>query len=194
MLVPGLPSGDPTLVAGGGGAGGPWVWFLVLSCCACLVALSPIPAVVSVVPALPLPFVCFFFLFFCAVLVVSASSWSLACLFPGGGVCRRVWGISSSGPSVAAWSWWAAFSGWASLGWARWSLRVLSVGPVGAAHGVAWLGGFPASMEWVPGYAVVWPSLLLSSGPLSWRVCARGVERATRWFSVRRWLGLRFEV
>ena len=106
-----------------------------------------------------------FFLSFCAVLVVSALPWSVACLFPGGAVCWRVRGVSSSGASLAAWSSLAAFSGRASSGPAGWSLGVLSVGPMGAALGVAWLQGLPASVEWVRGFAVVWLSLLLSRSP-----------------------------
>ena len=56
-----------------------------------------------------------------------------------------------------------------------WSFSVLSVGPVGVACGVAWLGVLPASLEWVRGLAVVWLFLLLSSAPLGWRACASGV-------------------
>ena len=102
----------------------------------------------------------------------------VVCLFPVGGLCRRVRGVLSSGPLVAACRWRSAFSGLALSGRAGRSPGVLSVGPVGVARVVAWLGGFPASVEWVRGFAVVWPSLLLSSVPLGLRVCPSGVERA----------------
>ena len=180
VFLPGLPGGEPSSVVGGGGL---WVCLSVLSCCSSLpvaVACSgrgpPGPS--------PPPLLLFFF----AVLVVSASLWSLGCLFPGRGVCRRVRDFFSSGLSVAAWSLWAAYSGWASSGLVVWSLAVLIVGPLGVANGVAWRGGLPPSMESVCGFAVGWPSLLLSSDLSGWRVCTRGVERAARLFPVRDWV------
>ena len=126
---------------GCGDGGGLWVWFLVLWCCGSLVVAVAYSGRGPRCLRSPPPLRLFFLSFFCAVLVVSASSWSVACLFPGRGVCRRVRGVSSSGPSVAAWSLWGTFFGCASLSWAGWSLGVLSVGPVGSAHGGAWLGG-----------------------------------------------------
>ena len=118
--------------------GGPWVWFSALSCCgsvvvavACL-GLGPL----DLPPPPPYVWDTNFF-------AVSVSVWPVACHFSSGGVHRRVWGVFSSGPSAAVWSWWVAVSGWASSGWAGWSSAVLSAGPVGVALGVAWLGGCP---------------------------------------------------
>ena len=113
--------------------------------------------------------------FFCspslpAVLVVSGSPWSMTRFFPGGGLCRRFWGVFSFSLSVAAWPWWSAFSGWASSGRAGWSLGVLSVGPVGVARGVAWLyGGLPARRNgcvasWLCGRLSCFPPLPLAGG------------------------------
>ena len=74
--------------------------------------------------------------------------WPGVCLFPGGAVCRRVRGVSSSGLSAAAWSWWAALSRWASSGSMQWSFGVLLVGLVGVAHGLAMLGGGCPPRRW----------------------------------------------
>ena len=65
----------------------------------------------------------------------------MACHFSSGGKRRRVCGVFSSGLLASFWSLWAAFFGWASLGWAGWSRGFLSAGAVGVAFGVAWLGG-----------------------------------------------------
>ena len=151
-LFPAFRRGTLRLLRSGGGCGSLFCgvavhWWL----------LSPVRAVVPFVPA-PLQF-CFPL---CAVLVVSPSPWWVAFLFPAG-VCAGVSGLSFfSGLSMAAWLWLAAFSGWAS---SRWSPSVLSVGPLGVAHGFASLGGLPASQEWVRGCAFVWLSLVLSCAP-----------------------------
>ena len=143
----------------------------------CVVALwwspSPVPVLAPLVPAPPPPFLWvppFCFLFF----AVSVFVWPVACHFSRGGVRRRVWGVFWSGPSAAVWSWWAAFSGRASLGWAGWSPGVLSAGLLGVAFGVACQGSFPPSVEWVRGFAVVRLSPPFSFFPASWRLCAAG--------------------
>ena len=102
------------------------------------------------------------------------SPWPVVCLFPGGGVCRRVRGVSSSRLSATAWSWWAALSGWASSGWVGWSFSVLLVGLVGFAHGVAMLGRvvrLGVGGAWLRGCVAVAPAFLPSAwvaGVRSW--------------------------
>ena len=179
VFVPGLLGGDPSLVVGGG----LWVWFSVLSCCGSLMVAVACSGRGLLGPRSP-PFVFFF-----AVLVVSASPSSVACLFPGGGVCRRVWDVFFSDASVAAWSWCVAFSGWASLGSSVWSLGVLLAGPVGVAHGVAWLGGLPRQVQLVRGFAVLWLSFLLFSVLPCLGVCTCWVVSTARLFPVCRWVG-----
>ena len=76
------------------------------------------------------------------------SPWPVLCLFPGGGVCRRVRGVSSSRLSAAAWSWWTASSDSASSAWAEWSFGVLLVGPLNVAQGVTRPGGGCQPRRW----------------------------------------------
>ena len=154
--VHGLPGGDPLPVAGGG----LWVWPSVLSFCGPLSGhfrlFLPWPLWSS-----PLPF-CFCSDFLPAVLVVSASLWTVVCLFPGEGLCRCVQGVLCSGLLVAASPWWSAFSGSAPSGL---SLGVLSVGPVGVAGGVTWLGRVPrlgGVGAWLRGFFAVSPAFLRS--------------------------------
>ena len=90
-------------------------------------------------PLLPAAPSCFFLLFFCPSL-------------PQRGVCRRVWGVLSSGGPL--------LSVWVSPVLAGWSSGVPLGGPVGAVFGAVWLGGLPASCG-VGGR-------LRGCGPISW--------------------------
>ena len=185
VFVPGLQSGDPSWATGGSvGVGlGSFVLRSTGGRCCLFWPWSP---------WLPLPPPLFFLL---AVLVVSASPWSVACLFPGGGLCGHVRGVFFFGPVGGCVAVVVRFFWLALVGLRGWSLSVLSVCPLGVARGVAWLGVLPASVEWVRGLPVVWLFLLLSSAPPGWRVCASGVQRAVRLFPVRRLVGFpRFPV
>ena len=133
----------------------------------------------AVPPPLCMPFLFFF---------RAPSAGGLPLSLPG--LCRCVRGVFSATLSADAWSWWAAWFGWRSLGWVGWSFGVLFVGPVGVAHGVARLqGGLSASPLWVCVFPVVWLFLPLSGVPAGRRVCVRGAGRAVWPIPFRRLVG-----